>query len=294
MPARLTAYLPNAAAWCLLRARTSIRIGRDPACDFQVDHPSVSRNHAELTWQEPRWQLRDLGSKNGCFVDGLPVVSATLGDAAWFRLGDVVCELASTSEEEAENAERRLAVRRANSVLLIEGIGKQTALPDLLLETLRSVVELADCERGFLLLAENESLKVAASVGMDASTLGDRSFRGSIGVAQRALLEKIPVVVNEARFDDELAGRRSIIAGGLRTLVCIPLLADGQAIGLAYADSRKPGALITTMDLDLLRAFAERAALWIAARRGMDSLTMMAAGQADWSEILHAQHLASA
>jgi hypothetical protein len=108
------------------------------------------------------------------------------------------------------------------------------------------------------------------------------------------LLEKLPVVVNEGRFDAELAGRRSVIAGGLQTLVCIPLIADGRAIGLAYADSSQPGALITTMDLDLLRAFAERAAVWIAARRGLDALAAMASGNPGWSDILAAQQLASA
>lgn len=294
MPVRLTAYLPNAAAWRLLRTQSPIRIGRAADSDFHVDHPSVSRAHAELSWRAPAWQLRDLGSKNGSFVEGRAIESATLDDSAWFRLGDVVCEFASVGDEEAASIERRLAVRRANSVVMLEGIGKQTALPDLLLETLRSIVELSDCQRGFLLLTAGDSLKVAASVGMDANTLGERNFRGSIGVAQRALLEKLPVVVNEGRFDAELAGRRSIIAGGLQTLVCIPLLADGQAIGLAYADSSKPGALITTMDLDLLRAFAERAAMWIAARRGMDALAVMAPGNPDWSDILSAQRLASA
>jgi hypothetical protein len=294
MPVRLTAYLPNAAAWRLLRTQAPIRIGRAADCEFQVDHPSVSRSHAELSWQAPAWRLRDLGSKNGSFVEGRPIDCASLGDSAWFRVGDVVCEFASVDDEEAANLEHRQEMRRANSVLMLEGIGKQTALPDLLLETLRSIVELSDCERGFLLLAAGGSLEVAASVGMDTNTLGARNFRGSIGVVQRALLEKLPVVVNEGRFDAELAGRRSVIAGGLQTLVCIPLIADGRAIGLAYADSSQPGALITTMDLDLLRAFAERAAVWIAARRGLDALAAMASGNPGWSDILAAQQLASA
>lgn len=294
MPARLTAHLPNAAAWCLLRQGSSLSIGRAPDCDFLVDHPSVSRRHAELVWLAPNWHLRDLQSKNGCFVDGTKVQTATLGEHAWFRLGDVVCELASMSEHEADRAERRLALRRANSAMMLEGIGKMTSLPDMLTETIRDIVELAGCERGFLLLAEKGALTVVATHGLDPATLRDKSFRGSVGVVQRALDGRQAVVVNEARFDAELAGRRSVIAGGLRTLVCIPMLAGQESIGLAYADSSQPGALITTMDVDLLRAFAERAALWIAARRGIEALSAMAPARAPWAEILDAQRLASA
>lgn len=294
MPARLTAYLPNAAAWCLLREHSRIRIGRDPQSEFQVDHPSVSRCHAELTWQHSHWRLRDLDSKNGSFVEGVRVQSADFGDQAWFRVGDVACEFSTLSEDAADHAELRLAVKRASSAVMLEGIAKQTALPDILQETVRAIVELAGCERGFLLFADRGILTVAASHGLDTAALRSQSFRGSVGVAQRALDGQVPVVINEASTDPGLAGRDSIIAGGLRTLVCIPLLAGGECIGLAYADSSQPGALITTMDLELLCAFAERAALWIAARRGMDAIVLMTPARPAWTEILDAQQLASA
>lgn len=294
MPARLTAYLPNAAAWCLLRPGPSIIIGRAPDCGFQVDHPSVSRRHAELAWLAPHWHLRDLESKNGTFVDATRVQAATLGDRVWFRIADIACELVAMTEGEADVATSRLSLRRASSAMMLEGLGRQTSLPDMLQETIRSIVELAGCERGFLLLADKGGVSVAAIHDLDPSTLRDKSFRGSVGAAQRAMEGRQAVVVNESRFDAELAGRRSVIAGGLRTLVCIPLLAGNECIGLAYADSSQPGALITTMDLDLLRAFSERAALWIAARRGLDALAALAPGRAGWAEILDAQQLAPA
>jgi GAF domain-containing protein len=80
----------------------------------------------------------------------------------------------------------------------------------------------------------------------------------------------------------------------LRTLVCLPLVAAGETLGLVYADSRRSGALITSTDLDLLRVFAERAALWIAARRGMEELARLAPERPAWPDILQAQRLAAA
>jgi GAF domain-containing protein len=180
-------------------------------------------------------------------------------------------------------------------MLVAERLAKQTSLPDLLAETTRAIVELADCERGFLLLADQGTFRVVASHDLDAQSLRSGEFKGSVGAMQRALGSRLAVVVNDALADPELARRASVISGGLRTLVCLPLLAGGQVLGLAYADSRRAGTVITTMDLDLLRTFAERASLWIAARRGVAALSeLLPRAAPNWSDILDAQQWAPA
>ena len=294
MPARLTAYLPDAAASCLVRSPAPLSLGRAASCGFRVDHPSISRTHAVLTRHKPGWKLEDLGSKNGSFVDEARVDRAELGEQAWFRLGDVFFELATLSDQAADQAEVRMVDKRANSRFLVEAIARQTSLSGLLAQTVRATVELADCDRGFLLLADKGALSIASSHGLDRGALLSRDFQGSVGAVQRALQAGTPVVVNDALADQRLAARASVVAGGLRTLVCLPLSAGGEILGLVYADSRRVGALITRMDLDLLRAFAERAALWIAARRGMDELAGLSPAGTPWAEVVQAQQLAPA
>jgi hypothetical protein len=44
----------------------------------------------------------------------------------------------------------------------------------------------------------------------------------------------------------------------------------------------------------LLQAFGERAALWIAARRGLDELARLAPDRIAWPQVLQAQGLAPA
>jgi hypothetical protein len=52
-----------------LPASGRVVIGRDPAADFSIDHPSLSRRHAELELGA-QLILDDLGSKNGTWLDG--------------------------------------------------------------------------------------------------------------------------------------------------------------------------------------------------------------------------------
>lgn len=49
---------------------SSITVGRDPTADIVLSDPEVSRQHARFTRTDAGYQLQDLGSTNGTFVDG--------------------------------------------------------------------------------------------------------------------------------------------------------------------------------------------------------------------------------
>ena len=57
-----------------------IMIGRDPASQVRLDHPIVSWHHAEIARHDGNFDIRDLGSINGTFVNGQRV-------SGWTRLG---------------------------------------------------------------------------------------------------------------------------------------------------------------------------------------------------------------
>ncbi len=59
-------------------------LGKIPTADTTVDNPYVSRRHAEIRIVEGRYQIRDLGSKNGTFINGSPVGT----DGQWLHNGD--------------------------------------------------------------------------------------------------------------------------------------------------------------------------------------------------------------
>jgi hypothetical protein len=65
-------------------------IGRSHEGDLVVLAASVSREHAELRKTEGRWQVRDLGSRNGTFVDGTRCQGrVALPGRAVLKVGDV-------------------------------------------------------------------------------------------------------------------------------------------------------------------------------------------------------------
>jgi len=278
MQARLIAYPPdNAAITRWIAPGDRLRIGRTPDCGLTLDHPSVSRSHAELEFRDASWHLHDLGSKNGSFVDGVAAQDASLDQSGWLRFGDVHCELALFEPAQAAVMRSREYERRARSTAMTLQIARKAnrdSLPD---DILRGVLELAGCSRGFLLLAAGDDYAVRASLirdggVFDPDALKARTFSGSIGAVQRALQRGEPVAINHVASDPWLSGRESVVAMGLQSLVCLPLLDGVRVLGAVYADRREPGEPITQLDLELLAAFAESAAVWLLAGQALAAL----------------------
>ncbi len=95
-------------------------IGRSPSCGLRLHNPHASGEHATVTWTGLHWEIKDLGSRNGTFVDGSKIeagraVKLTEGtriafgdpDAAWEVVND---EPPSALALDLESAEMRLAI----------------------------------------------------------------------------------------------------------------------------------------------------------------------------------------
>src|SRR5207247_4729456 len=67
-----------------LRDGAPLIVGRAPTSDIPVIDPTISRRHAEVHCDGSTVQVRDLGSSNGTFVNGVRV------DNAHVAVGDVV------------------------------------------------------------------------------------------------------------------------------------------------------------------------------------------------------------
>ncbi|NJN24019.1 MAG: FHA domain-containing protein, partial [Acaryochloridaceae cyanobacterium RL_2_7] len=72
----------------MLREKDSLTIGRDPRNQTVLDHPLVSRFHARMQLKQGQWQVEDLNSSNGTFVNNqLIAQSQRLSPGDAIRIG---------------------------------------------------------------------------------------------------------------------------------------------------------------------------------------------------------------
>jgi ABC transport system ATP-binding/permease protein len=70
-----------------LATQVSVLVGRAPSSDLCLPHPSVSQQHAMVISQNGEILLRDLGSTNGTFVNGVRINQSKLQDGDEIKIG---------------------------------------------------------------------------------------------------------------------------------------------------------------------------------------------------------------
>jgi DNA-binding NtrC family response regulator len=93
---------PTCNVSLLIRGR--LLLGR-AAQGVAINDESASREHAEISFERGKWTVKDLGSRNGTFVDGQRVEGEASGDFRVLRLGQVVLLLTRHAESFNEGVE---------------------------------------------------------------------------------------------------------------------------------------------------------------------------------------------
>jgi diguanylate cyclase (GGDEF)-like protein len=80
-----------------------LTIGRSPGCEVHIDQESVSRQHCRIRFDGNDFLVRDLGSTNGTYVNGIPVDDGSRvrhGDQ--LRVGRTILKLIVGDDVEAQ------------------------------------------------------------------------------------------------------------------------------------------------------------------------------------------------
>ncbi|MCX5015786.1 ATP-binding cassette domain-containing protein [Streptomyces sp. NBC_00555] len=109
----LTSTFRTPSAVRPLPARTTVRIGRAPENDLVVNDLVVSRRHAELRGlPDGSYQIVDLGSHNGTYLNGAAVAVAPVAEGDIVGIGhSAFCLVGDRLEEYVDNGEVSLDVQ---------------------------------------------------------------------------------------------------------------------------------------------------------------------------------------
>jgi Nif-specific regulatory protein len=267
-----------------------VSIGRDPSNDLWVADRALSRRHCLLANQSEQFILRDLGSKNGTFVNGVPVTEQVLRDGDQITIGDSVfvfqlkpaeihlekspVEFSETGKieyqallrpedsvylptaSEKDSAPSSRVARDLNSLLKIaSGIGGIRDQESLQWQLLGLIFDVVPAERGAVVLF-NAAGEFNAAVGWDRIRGPAHPVRVSRTVLQRVRTERVGVVVCDVSEDPAFARSESLKALRVHSVVCVPLVASGRVIGAIYLDSSNPKSVFDEPHLQMMTAIS--------------------------------------
>ena len=296
-----------------LEGRNSL--GRHPEQSIQVLDRVVSKQHAEIIHQQGKYWLRDLGSRNGTFVNGTRVdAPQLLVDGDQIGMGStriIYREVEEDTQNDLDNSlqtsvDLMSAVQPATTtdtairsrvqadelqhreflpeseiidefVLredyeklrvvfeLNRSIGSETTQEIILQRILEKAFEYTNADRGVILLLDETGKPVPRA--FKCRRENDERMELSQTILNEVLNHHNAVLSSDATMDSRFGGSQSIIMQGIRSTMCVPLMANDDLLGMIHVDTRLAIGVFTEKDLQILTVFANQAALRIANAR---------------------------
>lgn len=91
-------------------------------------------------------------------------------------------------------------------------------------------------------------------------------------VLNRAVKERATIVANDAAHDNRFSSSMSIVGFSVKSVICAPLVVGERVIGALYLDNRQTDVQYDDMDVEILTAFANQAAIALDNARLCDTL----------------------
>lgn len=270
-------------------------VGRKVDKDLVIADPRVSRDHATIVSEDGVFYIVDQSSKHGTFVNGERIQRQKLqrNDRLEFGVRDgayiIFHPLQATSNTAREFLSQISVLQLSTDTtdlekltMFLEAARKLNTtgvLDEILVTLVETTLKLTRAERAYVFLKSDDgSLRLAAGRNSKGEPLlDDKTISHSI--LDEALNSASEFLVTDTSQSLDLAGRQSIVAYDLRTVICVPLRKRqvqtrreehmtmimppsmaADIMGALYVDSRFASRDISSVSHDILRAIATEAA----------------------------------
>ena len=257
----------------LNKDNSAMVIGRSVGTHIRVDDSEMSRRHAEVSLDDGNFQIRDLNSANGTFVNGRKVTESSLRHGDSIRLGHTRLSF--------QISEQKTAYAGAGNVRLIDDSqsGQHSAiiqqlhadktssatiwpqerygrellyqvaeelvrpthdLESLLQKVLTLTLDAVRADRGCILLRDTSGGELNPVVFQRRGETAGTGERMPISrtITGYVLQHGTAVRTSDASHDTRFDGGNSIVSSGICEAICAPLRGQEEIIGVLYLDIR--------------------------------------------------------
>ena len=262
-------------------------VGRSSDADFVLNDLYISRQHARIFRKNGKYQIVDLKSTHGTFINGQRVEEQPLRDGDQVRLGrkellfstrlsepkptttvgDFDKSLAHFSAvlDSAEYSELS-DLEKINFILDFKyQSGQQFSSEETFAHILKSALNISGAERGSVFARQGDDIfRYVLGLNGEGDVLSESKFRTSRTVVAQVEESGVSVIKTEG-LEGELAQQQSILEMNLRAIACLPLKGISAAsdtpelLGILYLDSTNTMHALSGLDEKILNKLAEEA-----------------------------------
>ncbi|MBM4361335.1 MAG: sigma 54-interacting transcriptional regulator [Deltaproteobacteria bacterium] len=253
--------------------RPVVTLGRALENDVPIPDRSVADHHAQIVFNGRDFQLEEVDRVADIAINGKKKRRArlvegdriSLGDASlgFSMFSDAVRPVAAPGDSDAAAGELA-GVRKLYQ--FSERLLESATLDELLERLLDAVLEATGGVRGAVLLVDGSDGEGAAPRVRAARNVSRESIErpgGGISdsIVRHVIESRRPIILSDALNDTTFGKSESVLSMRLSSVMCAPLVTQGEVVGALYVGNDEVKHLFARHDLDLLVVFASQASL---------------------------------
>src|SRR5690554_3284136 len=242
-----------------------VTIGSAPGNDLRLESPGVAEHHATVQLDGESFVIRTTSRANTLHIQGKKRREHTLRHGDRVVIGEAELDFSMLAASphpsgSSPHASRGLEHLRALAASLLGTYDVTQLLADLL----DAVLELSDGEKGFVILAEDGGWRVPVARQIEACAIDTAELQLSDSVISHAIASGRPLIIADVRSEEAFRGAQSVVNLELASVLCLPLFAHGELLGLIYVGDDRVTSFFGEVDLEILQVFSALASLIIA------------------------------
>ncbi len=105
-------------------------------------------------------------------------------------------------------------------------------------------------------------------------------------ITQKVMRDRVAILSQDAKTDEQFQGAESIVAQGVRSTICAPLITQSSVHGVIYADRLDPFAAFSQDHLELISAVAAQTAVTVETVKAHKRLAREEVARANYSRFM--------
>ena len=105
-------------------------------------------------------------------------------------------------------------------------------------------------------------------------------------ITQKVMRQKVALLSQDAKTDEQFQGAESIVSQGVRSTICAPLITESNVHGVLYADRLDPFAAFSADHLELISAVAAQTAVTVETIKAHKRLAREEVARANYSRFM--------
>ncbi len=241
-------------------------IGRAGGNDVAIREGGLADYHAQIVFDGKDFNLSEVDRKGEIAINAKKKRRGKILHGDRITLGTV--ELSFSIFDEAvpleadagESREAELAgLRKLHE--FSERLMASTSLDGQLEALIDAIIEVTHASKGFLILLADGQPKVTVARNLEQQNLPDAVRQLSDSILQKVITTRRPLIVSDALNDTYFGSSASVMNLQLASVMCAPLIAQGQLLGVLYVGNDNVRSLFEEASLDVLTIFAGQASL---------------------------------